>query len=71
MALPSGSNVVATGFDNTMSSQSLGFSTIDQPLQACAKEIVRIIQEELGTIVAEEGDNDGKHMLLAPSIVIR
>ena len=71
MALPSGSNVVATGFDNTMSSQSLGFSTIDQPLQACAKEIVRIIQEELGTIVAEEGDDDGKHMLLAPSIVIR
>ncbi|NMM94929.1 LacI family DNA-binding transcriptional regulator [Bifidobacterium oedipodis] len=40
-------NITVTGFDNTVSSQSFGFPTIDQPLTACAQEIVRIIQQQL------------------------
>ena len=53
MALPADSDITVTGFDNTISSQSLGFPTIDQPLTGCAREIVRIIQQQL--------DGEGTH----------
>ncbi len=47
MALPQECNVIVTGFDNTDAAQSLGIPTVDQPLTDSAREIVRIIREQL------------------------
>lgn len=72
MSLPSKSKIAVTGFDNTESSQSLGFSSINQPLQSCAKEIIRITQDELADSKVEQEESfDCKHVLLTPNIVIR
>lgn len=47
MALPRECDIVVTGFDNTASAQSLEFPTVDQPLTESARQIVRIIREQL------------------------
>lgn len=70
MTLPPESDIAVTGFDDTVASQSFGFSTVEQPLQSCAKEIIRIAREKLGTIARKEVDGND-HVLLTPSIVIR
>lgn len=74
MAMPAGANITVTGFDNTVSAQSLKLPTVDQPLAQSAKEIVRIIQERLDSrgSRAERGNSQAEnhHILLAPSIVI-
>lgn len=70
MTIPPESDITVTGFDDTVSSRSLGFSTIGQHLQSCAKEIVRIAREELGMCPRKKGD-DCKHVLITPSIIVR
>lgn len=70
MASPDGLTV--TGFDNTPTSQSLGFSSVDQNLPSITHEILRIIGEKL-----RSGDGTGEereghwHALMKPTLVIR
>ncbi|OZG68674.1 LacI family DNA-binding transcriptional regulator [Bifidobacterium eulemuris] len=75
MAMPAGANITVTGFDNTVSAQSLKLPTVDQPLAQSAHEIVRIIQERLDSRTSQTGRDESRaagehHILLAPSIVI-
>lgn len=77
MALPRDRDIVVTGFDNTMSAQSLGFPTVDQPLTQAAHEIVRIIHEQhvgqtfapAGSIPTNGASGARLHVLLEPTVI--
>lgn len=83
MALPQECDIIVTGFDNTASAQSLGLPTVDQPLAESAREIVRIIREQLDVDSAADNGSAGSgnaegtpraddklHILLPPRIVV-
>lgn len=71
MALPAyAKNITITGFDNTDTSQSLNFSSIEQPLLASAHEIIRIIQHNLSDD-ADHESHPRQHILIKPHIVTR
>ena len=71
MASPDG--LVVTGFDNTITSQSLGFSSVDQNLPAITHEIMRIITEQLNAGAGGKSSAGHRtwHALLKPRLVIR
>ncbi|OZG59857.1 LacI family transcriptional regulator [Bifidobacterium myosotis] len=77
-ALPNDTDIVITGFDDTVSSRSMGLSSIAQPLTESARHIIRITQEQLDAPAAAfTGTNDGggaastadSHSTGAPEIV--
>lgn len=77
-ALPNDTDIVITGFDDTVSAQSMGLPSIAQPLTEIARNIMHIIQNRLdatspahtaSSLTSESPDNC--HILLPPSIVIR
>jgi DNA-binding LacI/PurR family transcriptional regulator len=83
--MQSRNDIVVTGFDNTNNSQSLGFSSVKQPLDKLAAEAMRIIlaqfhddtHKDARNDKGDEGDSnettpvDTMHVLLAPTVIER
>lgn len=66
-ALPDDTDIIVTGFDDTISAKSMGLTTIAQPLAESARHIVRIAQKQFD----ESNQDSDDHVLLQPSIVVR
>ncbi|MCH4208918.1 LacI family DNA-binding transcriptional regulator [Bifidobacterium sp.] len=71
MASPDG--LAITGFDNTPTAQSLGFSSIEQNMPDIAHEILRIIDEKLRLAAHSDvaPETVHWHSLLKPTLAIR
>lgn len=69
MASPDGLTV--TGFDNTVTSRSLGFASIDQNPQDIAIEMLRIISERLTPQSGNSTERRDWHVLLKPTPIYR
>lgn len=55
--LPSDTDIIITGFDDTVSARSMGLSSIAQPLIESARHIVRITQEQFVAPAAGHSEN--------------
>ncbi|MFT9231021.1 MAG: LacI family DNA-binding transcriptional regulator [Bifidobacterium sp.] len=71
--LPPHCPITITGFDNTSSAQSLGFTSLEQPTLDIAHELVRIAVERINGSEDPSLVRDvaSQHVLLAPKIIVR
>ena len=65
-----GRDVTVTGFDDSDSSRSLGFPSVQQPVRDIADEIVRLIVEQLSYAADRHLTRSTRHALLPPTLAI-
>ncbi|MFJ3395114.1 LacI family DNA-binding transcriptional regulator [Leifsonia aquatica] len=67
-----GSRIPVIGYDNTPVAASLGYSSVEQPLDAVAAGVLELLTgAHGGRVRADDGVTDPRHRLVAPRLVVR